>query len=102
MRISRKRISAIPSLAASPYEAGGHTLAVFPSQKDLGVTVTNKLTWSSHIERIVAKANRMLGFLRRNCANIGSCSGRTLYISFVRSHLGYASEVLAPQTSITE
>ena len=101
MRISRKRISSVPSLSVSPYEVGGHTLTVVPSQKDLGVTITNKLTWNVHIESIVAKANRMLGFLRRNCANIGTDSKRILYLSFVRSHLGYASEVWAPQTTIT-
>jgi len=99
-RITRKRKSAIPSLAVSPYEAGGHPLAVVSSQKDLGVVVTNKLTWSSHIVVSVAKANRMLGFLRRNCADIGTHSKRTLYLSFVRSHLGYASEVWSPQTTI--
>lgn len=101
MRISRKRISSVPSLAVSPYVAGGCALAVVPSQKDLGVTITNKLTWNVHIECVVAKANRMLGFLRRNCANIGTDSKRTLYMSFVRSHLGYASEVWAPQSAIT-
>lgn len=100
MRITRKRKSSVSSLAVSPYEAGGHTLKVVASQKDLGVIITNKLTWSSHIECVVAKANRMLGFLRRNCANIGTDSKRTLYLSFVRSQLGYASEVWAPQSTI--
>ena len=98
-RITRKRNSSLPSLATSPYEAGGHALLVVSSQKDLGVIVTDKLTWSSHIECVVAKANRMLGFLRRNCADIGTNSKRSLYLSFVRAHLGYASEVWAAQTS---
>ena len=42
----------------------------------------------------------MLGFLRRNRADIGTNSNRALYISFVPSHLGYASEVWAPQTTV--
>ena len=42
----------------------------------------------------------MLGFLRRNRADIGTNSKRTLYISFVPSHLGCASEVWAPQTTV--
>ena len=37
---------------------------------------------------------------RRNCADIGTNSKRTLYLSFVRSDLGYASEVWAPQTTV--
>ena len=42
----------------------------------------------------------MLGFLCRNCADIGTNSKRTLYLSFVCSYLGYASEVWAPQTTV--
>ena len=34
-RITRKRNSSILSLAISPFEAGGHALAVVSSQKDL-------------------------------------------------------------------
>ena len=90
----------MPSLATSPYEAGGHALAVVSSQKDLGVIVTDKLIWSYHIECVVAKANRMLGFRRQNCAHTGTNSTRMLCLSFVRSHLGYASEVWAPQTIV--
>ena len=91
----------MPSLATSPYEAGGHALAVVSSQKDLEVIVTDKLIWSYHIECVVAKANRKLGLLRRSCADIRTNSKRTLYLSFLRSHLGYVSEVWAPQTTET-
>ena len=71
-----------------------------PSQKDL---VTNKLSWSPHISLIVAKASRMLGFLRRHCStNVGTNQKRLLYLTFVRSHLGYASEVWAPQSCVSE
>ena len=42
----------------------------------------------------------MLGFLRRSCADIGTSRKKTLHLSFVRSHLGSASEVWAPQTIV--
>ena len=32
----------------------------------LGVTITANLTWNSHINQIVTKANKTLGFIRRN------------------------------------
>jgi hypothetical protein len=32
----------------------------------LGLTITNKLQWDQHINNITAKANKTLGFLRRN------------------------------------
>ena len=42
----------------------------------------------------------MLGFLRRNCAQMTDVlTRRLLYIALVRSHLSYASEVWAPQSS---
>lgn len=42
----------------------------------------------------------MLGFRRQNCAHTGANSKRMLCLSFVHSHLGYASEVWAPQTIV--
>ena len=42
----------------------------------------------------------MLGFRRQNCAHTGTNSKRMLCLSFVRSHLGYASEGRAPQTIV--
>ena len=41
------------------------------SEKDLGVTVSNNLTWSLHFSIVVAKAYRILGFLRRHRASHG-------------------------------
>ena len=104
LRISRKRTSPLPSLAASPYTIGDHALAVVPSQKDLGVMVNDKLTWNLHTSYVVAKANKMLGFLRRHFggAYVGPDRKRLLYLSLVRSQLGYASEVWAPQSCITD
>ena len=48
-----------------------------------------------------AKANRMLGFLKRNCSKeISSNALKVLYLTLVRSHLGYCSQVWAPQSVI--
>ena len=49
---------------------------------------------------IVAKANRMLGFRKRNCAGIiGSTVLLRLYCSLVRSHFFFCSQLWAPQSS---
>ena len=50
----------------SSYRLHGQELEVVDSSKYLGVKVTNDLTWSSHIADVASKANRSLGFLRRN------------------------------------
>ena len=102
-RFFRKRNSPVTSLEKKPYTPGGHTLAVVPSQKDLGITVTNKLSWSAHISIIAAEANRMLSFLRRYCSTyVGTNQKGLLYLTFVRSHLGYASEVWATQSCVSD
>ena len=33
--------------------------------RDLGVIVANDLKWSRHVDRMVGKANRMLGMLKK-------------------------------------
>ena len=63
-------------------------------EKDLRVTLSSNLTWSLHVSIAVAKAYRIRGFLRRHCASpgLGPDRKRLLYLTFVRAHLGYASE----------
>ena len=63
-RVSRKRISPVRS-----YSLDDTSLKVV-KVKDLGVMVTKDLTWSNHVRCVTAKANRMLGFITRNCAGI--------------------------------
>ena len=48
------------------YDLHGHTLESVDCAKYLGVTIEKNITWSKHIDNIHAKANRLLGFLRRN------------------------------------
>ena len=36
-------------------------------EKDLGVTITSKLTWKTQVLMVCAKANKLLGLLRRTC-----------------------------------
>lgn len=82
LRISRKRLSPPCS-----YSLNGINVEVVISEKDLGIVIANDTSWKDHIVMIVAKANRMLGFLKRNCAGIvGSTALLRLYCSLARSH----------------
>ena len=68
-------------------------------QKDLGIVVTKDLKWKKQVEEISSKANSMLGFIRRTASVTHDIHVRkVLYLSLVRSKLGYASQVWAPQT----
>ena len=94
-RVSRKRISPVRS-----YSLDDTSLKVV-KVKDLGVMVTKDLTWSNHVRCVTAKANRMLGFITRNCAGIINKDAlKLLYISLVRSHLCHCCQVWAPKTSM--
>ena len=75
-----------------------HTLAKVTSAKYLGVTITEDLKWDTHINDTCPKANRTLGFLRRNL-NIGSVAIRQqAYFTLVRPLVEYASTVWDPHT----
>jgi hypothetical protein len=55
-------------------------------EKDLGLLMTSSLSWDSHIQRISAKANRMLGLLKRTCPLLNKVHvRRTLYLALVKS-----------------
>ena len=81
------------------YNINNKPLEVTLHEKDLGVYVSSNLTWKKHTLEQCAKANKLLGFLRR-CAIDVQSSGtrRSLYLAIVRPALGYATQVWSPQT----
>ncbi len=48
------------------YEMSGKKLESVHSVKDLGVTITSNLKFSQQCKEAAGKANRMLGFIKRN------------------------------------
>ena len=59
LRFSRRKTSA----PTQGYVLNQKPIKFAATQNDLGILVSNDLKWSSHVINIVAKANRMLGFL---------------------------------------
>ena len=84
------------NLAVSPYTLDDFPLGTVATQKDLGVTVTNTLTWGFHISSVVEKAKSKFGFLRRHFSS--ACLGADRKSLLVRSQLGYAREVCTPKS----
>ena len=62
MQITRKQIKKVNA----SYTLEGTVLDNVENIKYLGVTITNDLKWNTHVSNICTKANRTLGFLRRN------------------------------------
>ena len=83
------------------YSLHGISLEVVKAEKDLGVLISSAMIWKDHIIMVVAKANKMLGFLKRNCAGlVNRETFLRLDYSLVRSHLCFCSQVWAPQSTV--
>ncbi len=65
-----QHISRRKTVTEFPYTIKNRALAVTPEEKDLGIWVTCKLTWSKHTLDRCAAANKMLGFLHRSTMEI--------------------------------
>ena len=52
------------------YKLHSHTLQTVDNSKYLDVTISNDLEWDPHINNITSKANKTLGFLRRNMKTV--------------------------------
>ena len=82
---------------AFDYTLDGTALTRVSEEKDLGVIITSTLSWDSHIHTITAKANKLLGLLKRTCPLLSSVSvRRSLYLSLVKSQLCYATQFWSP------
>jgi len=78
-------------------ESGGSSILKFAeTEKDLGVTLSRNMKFSTHIRIQTKKATAILGQLKRTFKfwTIATC--RTLYCAFVRPHLEYAAAVWFP------
>lgn len=60
--------------------------------------ISGNYKWSDHIDQISKKANRTLGFVRRNTYGCSQHFKEAAYISLVRPHLEYSSSVWDPHT----
>ena len=43
------------------------TLFYYNEYRDLGITTDQHLRWNLHMDKVLAKANRMLGLIKRSC-----------------------------------
>ena len=68
------------------------------SVKYLGVTISEDLKWTDHVNDIVKKAYKTLGLLERNIQGHNRDLKSTAYKTLVLPQLEYASTVWSPHT----
>ena len=78
------------------YTLEGTVLENVESTKYLGVTITSDLKWNLYIRNVCSKANRTLGFLRRNLFSCPQDVKEAAYKTLVRPILEYGSTVWDP------
>ena len=65
--------------------------------KDLGIIITQQMSWSTHINRVCSRAYHSLHVIKRNLPQNSSLALRkNLYLTLVRSHLCYGSQLWRP------
>ena len=65
MRITRKK-----SPLVGEYNIEGQPLESVNVYKDLGLFTASNLSWNQHVDKITAKANRVLGLVKRTCRDL--------------------------------
>ena len=76
------------------YELDNDIIEYVTEQIDLGVTLTNRMAWERHQDKIITKANRQLGMIRRTCHFVKNIAQkRSLYIAIVRSLFEHCGEI---------
>ncbi|CAJ0967591.1 unnamed protein product [Ranitomeya imitator] len=74
----------------------GKPLGKSDREKDLGILVNDKLTWSSQCQAAAAKANRIMGCIKRGLDTHDESIILPLYKSLVRPHMEYCVQFWAP------
>ena len=92
MQLTRKRIKK----THASYTLAGTDLENVESIKYLGVTITSDLRWNAHVSNVCTKANRTLGFLRRNLYSCPQEIKEAAYKGLVCPVLDYGSSVWEP------
>lgn len=81
------------------FKIGNNNLQTVRSTLDLGVVFDSSLSFVQHIDYIIPKAYKVLGFIKRNCTEFSDPNTlKLLYTSLVRSKLEYAAVVWAPHS----
>lgn len=82
------------------YRIGTTSIQKVDEIRDLGVIFDSRLKFDRHIDHVMKKANRNLGFVMRVCKDFTNVNCmKSLYSAIVRSQLEYASQIWRPYLS---
>ena len=74
-----------------PYYLNGLMIESIESQKDLGILFDNQLKFHSHTTEVAAKANRLLGLIRRSFDHLDLDILTNLFVTLMHPTLEYCN-----------
>lgn len=79
-------------------EISGSSIPQSETHRDLGIIVQGNLSWDDHYSKICANAYASFHLIRRNIsASANMLLKKRLYLTLVRSHLSYCSQIWRPR-----
>ena len=87
-----------PGNPHSNYDMSGHILSSTKSEKDLGVLVDSSLNFHSQTSAAVAKANKLLGIIKKSFASLSKELLPPLFKTLIRPHLKFGNSIWGPQS----
>ena len=81
----------------APYlDPSGNPIAEKQIVKDLGVWISNDLSWNHHIDKIISDSKRQAAWILRTFTKRDKTTMRTLWMSLIRPILDYCSPLWSP------
>ena len=87
-----------PRNPCSNYKMSGKDLECCEQERDLGIIVDGTLRFHSQASSAAAKANQLLGIIRRSFASLTASSLPLLYKTLIRPHLEFGNSVWGPMS----
>ena len=81
---------------STQYQLHGHTFEMVDSSKYLGMAIRDDLSWETRVQNTASKANRTLGFLRRNMKDCTKPVKDLTYKTMIRPVMEYSAAVWDP------
>lgn len=83
------------------YRIGNNVIKTVDEIEDLGILFDSKLTFNSHVDKLIPKAYSTLAFIKRNCKDFSDpYTLKLLFTSFVRSKLEYGALIWSPHYDV--
>ena len=77
-------------------DPNGNPITTKSEVRDLGITISDDLTWSSHIDKTIAKCRKQIAWILRIFSKRDIITMRTLWISLIRPIIDYCSPIWSP------